>query len=166
MRNFLALLFLSFITVTLVGCLGSDDDATTPRVCEEGLISVEEFAAADTLSYTELDDTGLLYYIEEPGTGDKAQITDSLVFAYRGAVTNGRVFDQRPVDNPLRFKLNRLIQGWQLGIPLIAEGGKIRLLIPSELGYGERGSCNSLGQCSICPSSDLVFDIELIEIVD
>jgi FKBP-type peptidyl-prolyl cis-trans isomerase len=163
--SYRTLLYFSVILFSLSSCLGDDDD-NQPGLCEDGLISIEEFATNDALTYTELDNTGLLYFIEEPGTGDRAEVTDSLVFAYTGAVTNGRVFDSRPTDNPLRFRLNRLIQGWQLGIPLIAEGGKIRLLIPSELGYGERGSCNQFGQCSICPNSDLVFDIELIEIVD
>lgn len=167
MYKHLIALFFAVSFLSLAGCLGDDDDVTTPSVCEEGLISVEEFAAADTAySYTELDDTGLLYHIIEPGTGDKVKVSDTLIVAYRGTVTNGRLFDSRPADNPARFPLSGLIEGWKLALPLVAEGGKIRLLIPAQLAYGSRGSCNAFGQCSICPDSDLVFDIEVIDIVN
>jgi len=166
MTNCLTFLSSLFVILFLTGCLGDDDDVTTPGVCEAGLVSGEEFAAADTITYTELDDTGLLYRIEEPGTEEKVELSDTLVVAYRGAVTNGRVFDQTASGNPARFPLSGLIEGWKLGLPLVGEGGKIRLLIPSELGYGSRGSCNSLGRCEICPDSDLIFDIEVIDIVE
>ncbi|NJB87576.1 FKBP-type peptidyl-prolyl cis-trans isomerase [Lewinella marina] len=155
-------IFLPFLCFTVLasGCL-KDDDPITPSVCEEGLISVDAYAAADTFTYTELDDTGLLYHISAPGSTEKPTVNSGVTVNYVGAVTNGRVFD-RSANGPVSFPLSNLIEGWKLGLPLIGRGGKIRLLIPSELGYGSRGSC-SFGQCSICPDSDLVFDIELVD---
>ncbi len=148
------------IAALAVGCK-KNDDITTPGICEEGLISVEEYAAADTITYTELNSTGLLYRITDPGEAEKPTLQSSVTANYRGFVTNGRVFDQTQGRGPATFPLSRVIQGWQLGVPLVGKGGKIRLLIPAELGYGSAGSCQQ-GVCSICPDSDLVFDIELV----
>ena len=56
------------------------------------------------------------------------------------------------------MNLNRVIKGWTEGLQLIGEGGKIKLFVPSELGYGENGTRG------IEPNSTLVFDIELIKV--
>ena len=58
----------------------------------------------------------------------------------------------------IEFPLNRLIKGWQEGIPLFKKGGKGILLIPSELGYG------NVSQGAIPENSVLIFDIELIDV--
>ena len=159
----LRLLTFLFSLLFLASC-GNDDEEIQPGLCEDGLISVAEFAAADTLSYTELDNTGLLYYISDSGSVDRPVLTDSVTANYVGFVTNGRIFDQTtPTRGPVGFPLGGVIEGWQLGVPLIGKGGVIRLLIPAELGYGSRGSCDPFGRCSICPDSDLVFDIELVD---
>lgn len=161
--HFRSLFPLLLILVFAAGCL-EERENPTPQVCEEGLISVEAYAAADTTTYTELDDTGLLYYITEPGSAEKPDLNSEVTVNYVGAVTNGRIFD-RSSNGAVTFPLTNLIKGWQLGIPLVGRGGKIRLLIPSELGYGSQGSCR-FGQCTICPDSDLVFDIELVDFTD
>ncbi len=54
--------------------------------------------------------------------------------------------------------LNRVIKGWTEGMQLVGEGGKIRLFVPSELGYGENGNRN------IEPNSTLIFDVELVKV--
>ena len=54
--------------------------------------------------------------------------------------------------------LNRVIKGWTEGLQLIGEGGKIRLFVPSELGYGENGNRG------IEPNSTLIFDVELVKV--
>ena len=159
--NIRSLLYLLPFLGLFVAC-GNDDDFT-PQECEAGLIPIEEFALQDTLTYTELDDTGILYYIDSTGSAEKPALTDSVVVNYRGQVTGGRVFDQTTTaTGPRTFVLGQLIRGWQLGIPLVGRGGRIRLLIPTELGYGSQGACNN-GLCSVCPNSDLIFDIELID---
>ena len=75
-----------------------------------------------------------------------------------GLASDGTIFDssQRSDDSqPVTFPLDMLIAGWQQGIPGMKIGGKRRLYIPSELGYGASGAG------SIPPNADLVFDIEL-----
>ena len=151
---------LLFLCLFAAGCI-KDEDPITPGTCETGLIPVEEYAAADTFTYTELDNTGMLYYISDSGSVARPTLQSSVTANYRGLVTNGRIFDQTAGRGPATFPLAGVIRGWQLGVPLIGAGGRIRLLIPSELGYGSAGACQQ-NVCSICPDSDLVFDIELV----
>ncbi len=100
---------------------------------------------------------GIYYKILEEGSGDLVTLTDTLVVNYKGQLLNGFVFDQTK-DKPAVFPLKRLIKGWQIGLPLCKQRGKIRLIIPSSLGY----SIRNLG--AIPPNSVLIFDIEVLEI--
>jgi FKBP-type peptidyl-prolyl cis-trans isomerase FkpA len=72
---------------------------------------------------------------------------------YTGRLTNGTVFDQGTFPQP--YKLYDLIRGWTSTLPLIKQGGRMRLFIPPSLGYGAR----AIG--SIPANSILVFDVEL-----
>jgi len=93
------------------------------------------------------------YQIIEPGTGTVVPTRNSIVtVAYKGRLLNGTVFDE---STSLRFTLGNLITGWQLGLPKIKEGGKIRLLIPSGYAYGPQANGR------IPANSVLDFDIEL-----
>ena len=78
---------------------------------------------------------------------------------YTGRLLDGSVFDGGN-GQVLSFKLGGVITGWQVGIPLIQKGGKIRLFIPSGLAYG----CD--GQGSIPANAVLDFDIELVEVTN
>ncbi|MCC5856937.1 MAG: FKBP-type peptidyl-prolyl cis-trans isomerase [Ectothiorhodospiraceae bacterium] len=107
-----------------------------------------------------LTESGLAYEIIEEGSGDKPQATDTVEVHYEGRLTSGEVFDssyQR--GETATFPLNRVIAGWTEGLQLISPGGRIRLVIPAELGYGERGA-----PPSIPGGATLVFDVELIDI--
>ena len=104
----------------------------------------------------ETTESGLQYKIVEPGSDVKPGPKDTVWIRYKGTLLDGTVFDQSPegVDS-VRMMLPRLIKGWQEGLQLIGEGGEIELYIPSELGYGERGSSN------IEANSALIFNVEL-----
>jgi FKBP-type peptidyl-prolyl cis-trans isomerase FkpA len=71
---------------------------------------------------------------------------------------NGQVFDEQLTPNATAWELKGLIQGWIIGIPLIQEGGHIKLIVPSSLGYG----CDQY--YSIPGNSVLYFDINLIDV--
>ena len=92
------------------------------------------------------------------GTGTKPTTASTVEVKYKGSLINGTVFDQTATDKTFTYALSGLILGWQIGIPLMKEGGKAILIIPSQLGYGRE----NLGV--IPPNSVLIFDIELIDV--
>jgi len=124
-------------------------------------INKEKTAIFNAIQEKKFDTTssinGVYYNILKQGTGDLVTVNDTLVVNYKGQLMNGEVFDQTK-DKPATFPLRRLIKGWQMGLPYCRQGGKIRLVIPSSLGY----SIRNLG--IIPPNSILVFDIEVLEI--
>lgn len=94
------------------------------------------------------------------GTGATAQPHATVTINYTGwLASNGTEFDSSKNHNPpSTFPLDNLIQGWQLGIPGMKEGGTRYLFIPAALGYGAAGS-----PPSIPPNADLIFEIQLIQ---
>lgn len=105
-------------------------------------------------------ESGLQYQVLQPGHGDKHPTASSRVRVhYHGTLTDGTVFDSSVErGEPISFNLNQVIKGWQEGLQYMVEGEKVRLFIPSNLGYGESGSG------PIPPASVLIFDVELLAI--
>ena len=102
--------------------------------------------------------SGLYYVDEQTGTGDNPNPSSTVKVVYTGYFTNGQVFDQSNPEGVI-FGLNQVIQGWTMGIPFFKEGGRGKLLIPSELAYG------SSPRPGIPANSVLIFDIRLIEVL-
>jgi FKBP-type peptidyl-prolyl cis-trans isomerase len=104
-----------------------------------------------------------LYYIEtRAGSGEQAVSGKTVKVHYTGTLLNGQKFDSS-VDRgePIEFVLGQgqVIQGWDEGIAMMKEGGKARLIIPSNIAYGPQGRMPT-----IPPNSTLVFDVELIDV--
>ena len=106
-------------------------------------------------------DSGLVYLELTPGTGEQPKTTDKVKVHYQGTLTDGTVFDssiQR--GQPATFPLNGVIKCWTEGLQLMKVGGKSKLVCPSDIAYGDRGS-----PPKIKPGAALVFEVELLEIV-
>lgn len=114
---------------------------------------IENYIAEEGLDAAEYGTTGLFYVIEAPGGSKKPSSFSDVVVDYAGYLLDGTQFDQ---NKALPLNLGRVIRGWQMGIPLIGEGGQIKLIIPSALGYGSQASGD------IPANSVLVFDVKLI----
>jgi FKBP-type peptidyl-prolyl cis-trans isomerase len=91
-----------------------------------------------------------------PGLGTQPALTNTVSTVYTGKLLNNTQFDASA--NPVSFLLSGVIKGWQIGIPLIKKGGRIKLVIPSSLAYG----CNGSG--SIPPNSPLYFEVTLTDV--
>lgn len=106
-------------------------------------------------------DEELLIQDTKIGTGKEAYRGTTVTVHYTGKLTNGKVFDSS-VDRgePFSFQLGagQVIQGWEKGIQGMKEGGKRKLTIPPNLGYGQR----PVGP--IPANSILVFDVELLKV--
>lgn len=106
--------------------------------------------------YKMKESNGIYYSILKEGTGRNVMVTDTVTVFYKGYLLDSSVFDQTK-DKPATFPLNRLIKGWQIGVPLCKINGKIRLVIPSGLAYSIRTR-----SAKIPPNSILIFDIEVV----
>jgi FKBP-type peptidyl-prolyl cis-trans isomerase len=103
--------------------------------------------------------SGLRYAIVSPGLGVVPKATDTVKVNYTGTLIDGSVFDSSERQGkPIEFALDKVIPGWTEGLQKIGKGGKIKLFVPPQLGYGDDG------RPGIPPGSVLVFDIELLDV--
>ncbi len=104
------------------------------------------------------DASGMYYQVVSAGTGTSFPSGNSIVeITYKGTLLNGKVFDSTAAGKTASFYLNQLIAGWQIGVPKIKSGGRIKLLIPSTLAYG----CQGAGT-TIPSNTPIYFDITLV----
>lgn len=106
--------------------------------------------------------SGLRYKILQKGDGKNAAKGLKVSVHYKGQLLDGTVFDssykrKEPIDFTLG--IGQVIEGWDEGIQLLQVGDKARLVIPSDLAYGERGAGGV-----IPPNATLIFDVELMKV--
>jgi FKBP-type peptidyl-prolyl cis-trans isomerase len=113
--------------------------------------------AAGQLVTTE---SGLQYVDLVVGTGRQAESGDTATVHYTGRLANGTKFDSSlDRKEPFSFQVGagRVIKGWDEGVAGMKVGGKRKLVIPPDLGYGSRGAGNV-----IPPNATLTFEVELL----
>jgi FKBP-type peptidyl-prolyl cis-trans isomerase len=104
--------------------------------------------------------SGLQYEILRAGSGRHPKTTDTVTVDYVGTLTDGTKFDSSyDRHQPASFPVTNVIKGWTEGLQLMSIGSKFRFVIPSDLGYGERGAGGQIG-----PNAVLVFEVELLKI--
>lgn len=143
--------FLAFFALLLI-LVSCKKDVTDYGPIDKKII--EDYLKAKGLT-AQSTSSGLYYIIEEPGGSVHPNINSKVIANYKGYLANDTVFQE---GNHVTFSLSGVIAGWQEGIPLIGLNGKIKLLIPSGLGYGSTAIPN------VPANSVLIFDVELVEI--
>lgn len=89
----------------------------------------------------EKTEDGLYYSILEEGSGEEyIKYKDQVTFHYKGSFLNGNTFQVIDENNPLNFKVNQLIIGWQDALMMLKKGGRIHIIIPPQLGYANKAS--------------------------
>ena len=126
---------------------------------DEGRIYMSEMKTRGDVKVTA---SGLQYIVIDSGEGESPTLTDSVEVHYEGRLIDGTIFDSSLVRNKsVTFRLNQVIPGWTEGLQLMKPGGRFKFIIPSELGYGEGGAGETIG-----PNATLLFDVELIEVIE
>lgn len=103
--------------------------------------------------------SGLQYRIVTEGQGETPQESDVVSVNYTGSYTNGFVFDQSQ-DGPVQFSVSAVIPGFREALQLMAPGSVYEIFVPADIGYGTNSPQG------ILPGAVLVFEIELVEIVE
>jgi len=106
----------------------------------------------------EKHESGIYYIIDKKGNDEHPTINNTVTMNYKGYYLDDEKFDSSyDRGKPLIHKLNGLIRGWQIGVPLFGKGGKGKLIIPPNFGYGSNPP-NGVRSDAV-----LIFDIELID---
>lgn len=166
--------FIILLSLALAGCGAAsptpaaqqENESLAEAVAPQEANNEAAAAKADSQTTTEEDllttDSGLQYVIQVEGSGEAPENGDLVKVHYTGTLEDGTKFDSSyDRGQPFEFALGRgqVIKGWDEGIALLKVGGKARLVIPPELGYGERGAGGV-----IPPNATLIFEVELLEI--
>lgn len=105
-------------------------------------------------------ESGAIVTTIKEGKGEQPKATDTVKVHYHGTLIDGTVFDSSVKrGEPATFPLNQVIKCWTEGVQLMKVGGKSKLVCPSAIAYGDRGS-----PPTIKPGATLVFEVELLEI--
>ncbi|WP_372753527.1 FKBP-type peptidyl-prolyl cis-trans isomerase [Mariniflexile sp.] len=130
---------------------------------EKGKVIGEKFLEENkSKEGVKVTESGLQYKVLKEGTGAKPTAESTVKVHYHGTLTDGTVFDSS-VDRgePTTFGVGQVIPGWTEGLQLMSVGSKYKFFIPQELGYGARQAGEK-----IKPFSALIFEVELLEIVE
>ena len=146
------------IGLVLTACLKDESILSYEKQMEKDIAIIDDYLASKGIT-AEIHESGLRYVIHDAGSGTSPVLANSPCVAFD---YEGRLLPSESIFGPQAsvdlYPLIGLIEGFQEGLPLIAEGGSITLYIPSRLGYGPK----TVGP--IPKNSNLIFDVDLTSV--
>lgn len=137
-------------------------DRRTAAAEKEKAASASVLVEAGKAPGAQTTESGLVYQPVAEGQGAQPKASDRVKVHYRGSLRDGTVFDSSiERGQPAVFALNRVVPCWTEGVQKMKVGGKSKLTCPSTIAYGDRGIPGR-----IPPGAALVFDVELLEILE
>lgn len=155
LKNFILFLSLCLVIALFPGCMKNENCSSLPPSAEAAQIQAYASNYGMNVSF---DASGLYYEILNLGSGPTPNLNSKIFITFVAKLLDGTEFDRQDVPNTAGWTLAGLIEGWQIGIPLIRKGGRIRLLVPSALAYG----CQPYR--TLPGNSVLFFDIQLVDV--
>ena len=148
------------VLLLLIGC--SKDSTVTPEAQLAKDVAIIDKYLSDNGITAISDPSGLRYVVTTAGTGVKPTLLNKIKVKYVGKLmSSGAIFDETKGTATATFALSTLIQGWQIGFPLLNKGSKATMYIPSGLCYGTKGA-----PPTIPTNANLIFDVELIDVTN
>ena len=147
------IILLSIIAGMFTSCIKDAPPFDAAKQAADDDAAIQTFIKANNIPAIK-HSSGLYYQIITEGTGAYPTSTSTVTVNYTGRLLDGSIFDS---GTGVTFPLNQVIPGWTYGIPLVNTGGRIRLLIPSALAYG-----NSSPGTDVPANSVLIFTIDLL----
>ena len=123
-----------------------------------GTAYLAENAARDGVLTT---DSGMQYEVLRTGEGPSPTLDQSVRLHYMGTLIDGTEFDSSYEGEPVVFGVGQLITGFTEALTLMQAGSHFRVVLPPDIAYGPSGSGGGIG-----PNATLIFEIELLEIVE
>ena len=137
--------------------LKQNNQALWAKNSKEGADFLTKNAQNDSVTVLE---NGLQYEVLRQAEGPKPSLTSTVTTHYHGTLIDGTVFDSSiERGEAASFPLSAVIEGWQIGIPLMSVGAKYRFYIPAALAYKNKGT-----GAMIEPGATLIFEVELLKI--
>ena len=121
--------------------------------------TIQKYMSTNSLSGFTKTSSGLYYKIDVSGTGSPITADSTKKAEYEGKLLNGTIFDKSNAGTPVTLALTDVVKGWQQAVPLIKEGGTIRMILPSALAYGLEGNNG------IPAFSCLYFSVKVTEVL-
>jgi FKBP-type peptidyl-prolyl cis-trans isomerase FkpA len=153
------LILLSIVVMGLSACKKEETavpfDAAKQAATDDALI--QAYIKANNLTPVK-DASGLYYQVMTPGTGANATSSSTVNVNYTGKLLDGSQFDSRNFTTSLSASAG-IIEGWKIGLTHINKDGRILLIIPSALGYGNRSP-----GAGVPANAVLVFTVDMLSI--
>ncbi|MBS1532454.1 MAG: FKBP-type peptidyl-prolyl cis-trans isomerase [Bacteroidetes bacterium] len=144
------LLLLTLFVVAISSCKKDSFDPVKQAAADDA--AIQNYIKANNITATK-DPSGLYYAVLVQGTGDYPSANSTVTVNSTGKLLDGTVFD---TEAGLQVSLANVIKGWQIGLQHINTGGRIMLMIPSAMGYGNQS------QQGIPKNSVLIFTVDLL----
>lgn len=148
MKKFL--LPLTLFIITIFSCSKDSFDPVKQAATDDA--AIQNYIRVNNITATK-DASGLYYSVLVQGSGDYPNANSTVTVNSTGKLLDGTVFD---TEAGLVVSLNSVIKGWKIGLPHINTGGRIMLMIPSVLGYGNES------QQGVPKNSVLIFTVDLL----
>ena len=145
------LIFITFGVISSCKTYSEDDHQNFDK-------TIQKYLTKNNLKGFEKSESGMYYKILNEGKGEYIRLTDEVTFNYQGKLLNGKIFDGEHRKYPITFQMKDLIQGWKEGMLYLKPGGKMKMVLPPYLGYGDYQLEH------IPPHSILFFEIEVIKV--
>jgi FKBP-type peptidyl-prolyl cis-trans isomerase FkpA len=154
--------YLLIISSLFLNSCGKNVSGCQPTPVANEKDQLVAYCNANGITYS-VHPSGILYEIIAPGSGVPPTVTSTVSVIYTGKHLDNTTFDAN--STPYTTLLNDFIDGWKIGLTLIKKGGRIKLLVPSALGYSCTGSgLNASGQQAIKANEPLFFDVTLTDV--